>query len=380
MDLFDLNPQRRLPSAFAWSFREARILQVAVRLKLFTVLNERPQSAARLAKTLNTDADMTERLLIGLAALDLVSHDNGYWRNKMSAALYLVEGEPLYQGDVIEFAAEVWHRYTNLERIVRHGRQKDDRLFSMQQHSAWQALYLKAMHAIALAGQAQRLARLVPLAGRRKLLDVNGAPGTYAIALCQRFPALQVTLLDRSKAIVQSRAIIKPFSCADRITLKEEDSSQKTFGRNEYEALLLSHTLDQKESQALVQLMKAYEALKTQGLLIVQSFLLDNDLNGGAAAAVANLFDDLFTLEQMQSMIAEAGFERITVLYRNPEESDILIAYKPSDLPKEPQQQLIEFATPEQELFFPNGREEHKTMYEPTLPSRILTFENDHAA
>ena len=377
MDLFDLNPPRDLPSALAWSFREARVLQVAVRLKLFTSLHPHPQSSARLASTLNSDPDMTERLLIVLAGLGLVSHDQGYWRNKLAASLYLVEGKALYQGDVIEFAAEVWHRFTNLERIVRHGRKREDQLFSMYQNSAWQTTYLKAMHGLAVAGKAQRLARLIPLAGRRTLLDVKGAPGTYSLALCERFAALQVILLDDHQAIGISRAIIKSFTYAERITFKEEPSPFKTFGENEYEALLLSNILVESEVSALNQLKKAYDALKNEGLLIVQTFLLETDLNGTQAAALANLFDHLFTLEQMQSMIAEAGFERITVLYRDQQEGDILIAYKTIDLAKEPLQQLIDFAQPEKDLFFTNGREEHETNYDPALPSRILTFENE---
>lgn len=377
MNLFDLNPPRHLPSALAWSFREARVLQVAARLKLFTALDKYAQSAARLASTLNSDPDMTEQLLIVLASLDLVSHDKGYWRNKLAASLYLVEGKPLYQGDVIEFAAEVWHRFTNLERIVRHGRKREDQLFSMHQHSAWQTIYLKAMHGLASAGKAQRLARLTPLAGRRTLLDVKGAPGTYSLALCERFAALQVILLDDHQAIAQSRAIIKPFSYAQRITFKEEHTPFQTFGENEYEALLLSHILVESESDALNQLVKAHEALKSEGLLIVQTFLLENDLNGGQAAGLAHLFDHVFTLEEMQSMLAEAGFERITVLYRDPQEEDILIAYKTADLSVEPLQQLTHFAQPEKELFFKNGREEHESKYDPALPNRILTFENE---
>lgn len=377
MDLFDLNPPRNLPSALAWSFREARVLQVAVRLNLFTVLHEHPQGAARLASTLNSDPDMTERLLIVLASLDLVSHDKGYWRNKLAASLYFVKGTPLYQGDVIELAAEVWHRFTNLERIVRHGRKPEDQLFSMHQHSAWQTTYLKAMHGLASAGRAQRLARLIPLAGRRTLLDVKGAPGTYSLALCERFATLNVILLDDEQSVAQSRSIIKPFSYAQRITFKQQPNPLNTFGQNEYEALLLSHISVESESDVLNQLVKAHDALKSEGLLIIQTFLLENDLSGGEAAALAYLFDHLLTLEQMQSTLAEAGFERITVLYRDRQEGDILVAYKAADLSQESLQQLIDFAQPEKERFFTNGREEHETMYDPTLPSRILTFENE---
>lgn len=186
MNTFELDYQslERLPLTTAWLFREARILQVAVRLKLFTALNKQPQTAFQLAKRLKTDAEMTERLLIALTTLDLVRHHHGSWRNCLPASLYLVEREPLYQGDAIELAAEVWTDYDRLEHKIRQGVKASS--FSMTINPASQATYLKAMQAIALAGQAQRLARLLPISGRRTLLDIGGAPGTYSLALCER--------------------------------------------------------------------------------------------------------------------------------------------------------------------------------------------------
>jgi predicted O-methyltransferase YrrM len=375
MELIDLEYQSldRLPVTTARLFREARILQIAVRLKLFTALNKQAQNAFQLAKRLQTDLEMTERLLIALTTLDLVRHHDGYWRNCLSASLYLVEGKPLYQGEAIELAAEVWDRYHNLEQMIRQGVKEP--AFSMKLNAPWQTIYLKAMQAIAVAGQAQRLSRLLPISGRRALLDIGGAPGTYSLALCERFPALKATLLEHPDILAQSKSIIEQFDSASRIIFKEGDWRKQKFGCHEYDALLLTHVLVKSEAEALKQLSKAYEALKAQGLLIVQSFLLHNDLNGGKAAALANLLENQFTTEQMRRLISEAGFERISFVLREPTKDDILIAYKPTDSKAEQDRVLEALIRPEIELFslVPVGEEEStngKTLL--PMPRRVV--------
>lgn len=373
MDLFNLDslPPDRSPASLALSFREARIVQVAVRLKLFTGLSEGPQSAERLAARLKCDPAMMERLLVALAVLDLVVHDDGLWRNGLAASLYLVVGQPLYQGDTIEWAAQVWNSYHHLERMVRKGRRREERLFALHQERDWQVLYLKAMHALGVAGQAQRLARLVtPLAGRKRLLALGSAPCTYSIALCQRFPALRATVLERADALPESESILAQWGGGERVTLKPLAEVEKGWGRSNYDALLLTHLLLDSEAQALTTFMRAYEALKAEGLLIVHSLCLDSDLNGGREAALTNLLDPVLTLDQMRAVLAEAGFERISLLFRHPVEGDILIAYKPTDASDEPDGELMAFISPEQEIFALMGLGEDETQDALTIHRR----------
>lgn len=363
MNLFDLDAQHpaQLPTTLGWSFREARILQVAVRLRLFTALNQGAKSAAGLAGELGTHPEMTERLLTALASFDLVIHDDGMWRNCLAASIYLVEGQPLYQGDVIRMAADVWTLYNDLERLVREGEREEHPSLGSRQHPQMDT-YIRAMHAIAVAGQAQRLARFVgALAARRTLLDVGGAPGTYSIALCQRFSSLRATVLDTADALAQTEQTVREHDLSERIILKAGDWRAERLGRSEYEALLLNHLLMGAEGNVLPLLMKAYEALKPGGLLIIQNRILDDDLNGNQDAALDNMLEGLLTLEQMRTIVAEAGFERVTLLYRSLQGSDILTAIKPLDAPPSTREVLMERISPEQEIFALMGYGDEET-------------------
>jgi precorrin-6B methylase 2 len=349
-DIFSLESSAPPPhfSALAWGFRAARLLHVAVRLNLFTVLDERPCDAYMLAKQLNTNGEMTERVLVALAGLGLVRHDMDTWRNTLAASLYLVKEQPLYQGDVIELAAQEWDQYTHLERLIREGRSENPFSWGHTQKQ-----YLRAIHGLTIAGLAQRLARLVPLAGRGTLLDVGGAPGTWSVALAQRYPALRITLTDIEDTAIETLRVIGQFDLAKRLTLKTVKAvawREKSFGQNQYEAVLLSRLAIGVEGTTLSQLMRAHEALKAGGVVIVHAYLLDNDLNGSGEAVYKHLLGETCTLEQLISLLEEAGFERVSVLHRHPADGDLLVGYKVSNpLPVEPPE-LVEAATPELSL------------------------------
>lgn len=331
MDLFELDPQpmANLVHGLAWDFEQARVLQVAVRLDLFTALAHGPVTAAELARALKTDTEMTERLLIALAALDLVRVDRERWANRLAADLYLVAGRPLYQGHTIRHAANLWDLYSDLEQIVRDGA-PGGRWPRWRQSTVDQGDFIRAMHNLAVAGQAQRLARLVDqFAGRRRLLDVGAGPGTYSIALCQRFPTLTATLWDLPESLKIAREIVAGAGLGDRIHFQVGNWETDEFGRD-YDALLMSNILHGPGSMAPEKLIKAYAALTDGGLLVVQDFLLDNDLSGPLSAALFNLRIGAFTVEQMLSVIEEAGFERVS-LVSNAGRTAIVIAFKPHD-------------------------------------------------
>ncbi len=354
MDLFDLDWQRASgsPIGLAWGFQQARILQVGVRLGLFAALAEEARSVAWLAQTLTCDQEMLERLLIALSTMGLTLHDEGQWRNSMAARLYLLPERPMFLGESIEQAAELWDVYTHLERIVRDGLTDERRQWLLARVASGEAKHFKALHALAVAGQAQRLARLASaMGGRRTLLDVGGAPGTYSLALCQRFPALHATLLDSAEGCTAARALLAEAQGGERVAFQEGAWQSDKFGNGTWEALLLGQVLAGSESHVLKLLMRAYEALRPGGLLLLHTFLLDNDLNGPSGAALLHLLHGTLTLDTMRAVMAEAGFEQIALLHRAADAPDILIAYKPLDTLDEPDPFLTEYISPEQELF-----------------------------
>jgi len=100
---------------------EARIIQVAVSMKIFDALKDRSLSVASLASTLSADSRGTELLLNALVALGLLEKtDDRFSLNRVSSN-YLVTSSPEYYGHMILFDSALWSSWGSLEQAVRTG-------------------------------------------------------------------------------------------------------------------------------------------------------------------------------------------------------------------------------------------------------------------
>ena len=171
----------------SWSYRAARVLQVACTLNLFTRLGEEGATAAQIAADEGWDADRIENLLIACAAMELVMRDGKGWKLTAKGAATMLPAAPLYQGIAIAHSSDVWNFWDGLELTVRgEERGAAGGEGEVRRHS--HRHFILAMHDMAMAGRAARLAACVDLNNRRRIVDVGGGPGTYTIALCQRNP------------------------------------------------------------------------------------------------------------------------------------------------------------------------------------------------
>src|SRR5438874_1484616 len=60
-----------------------------------------------------------------------------------------------------------------------------------------------------IQGVARGLLPFLDFSGARRLLDVGGGPGTFAVLLAQKYPDLQVTVLDLPEVVSIARELIQ---------------------------------------------------------------------------------------------------------------------------------------------------------------------------
>ena len=70
------------------------LIGVAVELRLFTLLDERPMTAEELAAALSLSQRGAYALVDGLVALNMLSVGEGRYGNTPDASTFLVEGKP----------------------------------------------------------------------------------------------------------------------------------------------------------------------------------------------------------------------------------------------------------------------------------------------
>jgi SAM-dependent methyltransferase len=273
---------------------------------------------------------MTEKLLIVCCALGLVKKDNdNFVLTRLAVDTLLPESER-YFGGVLDHGEMLWWGSTGLPAIVRTGGRgaapKPPEYFISHWHEHW----IWAMHGNAANGVAQWIARQLDLTDRELLLDVGGGPGTYSIALCQRFPRLRAVVWDLPETIAIARQVVKRFHMNERISFKEGNWNSEEFGTG-YDCIFMSNIMHGQGSQAETRVQQGMQALRTGGLLIVHDFLLDNDKCGPLPAALFNLMLGAYTVSEMIAIIRSAGFKDVSLIAYNARRgSGLITATRPS--------------------------------------------------
>lgn len=309
-----------------WQFRASRALMTAHQLGIFEALRE-PKTAAGVAAQCGTHEDMTEKVLIACCAMGVVRCDRGHYILTQLGRDTLLPESPRYIGGVLNHSEALWWFLTGLPDLVRTGQlgaaptPPDPFLSSWHEHWIW------AMHGNAANGEGQWVAGQLDLRERSLLLDVGGGPGTYSIALCQRFPNLRAVVWELPQTIAIAEHVIERFDMKDRITLQKGDWNFDEFGEG-YDCLLMSNILHGHGSQAEMMLAKGIRALVPGGLLIVHDFLLNNDRSGPLPAALFNLMVGAYTVNQMLAVIGSAGFAEVSLIAYSPRRGSGLVTAK----------------------------------------------------
>ena len=306
-----------------WQFRASRALMTAHQLGIFEAIRE-PKTAVEVAAQCGTHDGMTERLLIACCALNVVRRDGEHFVLTQLGRDTLLPESPRYLGGVLNHGETIWWSLTGLPDIVRTGRRgaglRPPESFTSRWHEHW----IWAMHGNAANGVGQWVARQLDLSDRNLLLDVGGGPGTYSIALCQRFPNLRAVVWDLPQTIAIAEQVIERFHMQDRIAVQEGDWNRDEFGEG-YDCLLMSNILHGHGSQAETRLAKTIRALVPGGLLIVHDFLLNNDKSGPLPAALFNLMVGAYTVNELLAVIRSAGFADVSLIAYNAQRGSGLV-------------------------------------------------------
>ena len=305
--------------ARSWAYREARVLQVAHRVGIFQCLGGDRETADDVAADRGLNAGMTEKLLIVCAAMGLLDREDTGWALTPKGAATMLPDAPLYQGNAIAHSADVWGFWNNLEAAVRGEKGNATRSDGDTGRSRSHRDFILAMHNMAMAGRAAELADRVDLSGKRTLVDVGGGPGTYTIALCQRYSDLQGTIYDLPETLDITREVLDRFDMAGRIKTVPGSWEDHEFGAG-YDAVLMSNVLHGPGSRAEMKLEKAHRSLNSGGLLIVQDFLLNPEKTGPLKPALFNLMVGAFSVNELTDRMAAAGF---SVLHRHEMPEDL---------------------------------------------------------
>jgi hypothetical protein len=288
MDTVNWNPAELLK--LSGSYWSTCALHAGVKLDLFTPLATGSLTAAELAAKLTVPVRGLAMLLDALAALQLLDKEGDRYAATPFAGKFLSRSAPGYLGHIILHHHHLMESWSRLDEAVREDTPVRRRV-SHEPSAEERESFLMGMFNLAMLN-APKVAAQVDLSGRRRLLDLGGGPGTYAIHFCQQNPQLQGVIFDLPTTRPFAEATLKRFDMAGRIRFAAGDFLAGPIPGG-FDVAWLSHVLHGEGPEGCAQLLaNAVSALESGGLLLVQEFILDAD-------RAAPLFPALFSLNML---------------------------------------------------------------------------------
>jgi SAM-dependent methyltransferase len=298
----------------------ARALTTAVMLGVFDALHDEPADSAALAERLDLDPLGAETLTTTLLTLGyLEQHDGSRLRNADVSERLLVASSPESIATFVGAQGDLhWEVLDMLPEAVRRGRAYAMHEERQDDSRRWEA-YIRGLFEISRPEHEDNAA-LVPVEDPRRLVDVAGGHGAFAMAMCRRHPSLEAVVLDLPPSAAVGRQIVAEQGYADRVSFRPGDVFEVGLGEDldVVSAFNLVHHLPEERDRELCRMARA--ALRPGGCLVIgDSARPEAGQTASEHGAISSLLfyawshSRNFRPSEIRGWMEEAGFERVDV-------------------------------------------------------------------
>jgi SAM-dependent methyltransferase len=313
--------QRPVWDILLWTIA-SRALTLAVQLKLFPLLDERPRTIEEITSALGIAPRGACAILSMCASVGLVRFGGDRWALSDVASEYLVEGKPAYFGRFLDVALVVNERLYALDtvrRAVETGKAQvygTGELFkSNEEQEALMRGFTEMMHDHSIAS-ALVWPDKIDLSSARAFLDVGGGSGAHSIGAVRRWPNLRATVFEVTPVCPVTREFAARYGFADRISVHAGDMWIDPFPTADVHFYSdIFH--DWPPEKCLFLANKSFEALRPGGRILLHEMVFDDEEGGPfatAAYSVAMLMwteGQQFSKRALGDMLREAGFRDV---------------------------------------------------------------------
>jgi ubiquinone/menaquinone biosynthesis C-methylase UbiE len=277
-----------------------------------------PKTFDEIQANIGGNAESLRATLDAAVALQVLSmRDERYTASEALLDCLGRAESPAYVGEWVAFLHAFVSPLSQLGDAIRTGRTPG----ALYEGSSGDHLPAKRMTA---AMDAYARARGIEIAERldfsqtRHLLDLGCGPGTYAMAIVQRYPHIRATLLDLPGPIVEARWLAAARKIADRLEFIAADAMDYS-PEQAFDTILVSNTLHMMGPAGALELLKrCYHMLTPGGRVIVQAQYLHDDRVSPRWPTLLNLMLRVatphgrnHTLGETQVWLAQAGFQHV---------------------------------------------------------------------
>lgn len=309
------------------------LLFTALEYDVFAHLKGTTKTAEDISSELGTDPKLTAKFLNSLVATGLLTKKDHHYANTPLVATYLVKGEPFYQGNLLNLMRKIrQERWAKLPQVLKDDpiqpEEKSGRVFDK---SFTLAMAEGSMRG-GLYATINKISQLPEFKKAKRLLDLGGGHGLYAIAFAQINLGLEAFVFDLPPVIEVAKNFIAKYQMEDRVHTIAGDLKKDGWG-GDYDIIFASDIFYWPREIFLSILQRVKNALNGEGLFISKQWTIDKE----RTAPITTVFWDLmvsmlgkspfytYTDKEFIDVLKETGFYR-TELF------DISTASKPSKI------------------------------------------------
>jgi demethylspheroidene O-methyltransferase len=304
-------------------FVYSQVLSACVRLRLFEILAEGPQSPPQLAHRLGLTMEATQRLLAAAAALELVARRGSgrFGLGALGAALLgnpgidaMIKHHALLYDDVRDPVALLTGHLpeTRLGRYWAYARTPTPADLTGDEVAPYTALMSSSQAMIAAL-----VLDAYPFHAHRRLLDIGGGDGTFIAAAAARVAHLTLDLFDLPAVAALAQARFEQAGLRDRARAFGGDFRSQELPRGADVATLLRVIHDHDDATALTILRAAHRALPPDGTLVVAEPMAEAGRSEPAGDAYFGFYLLAMgrgrprTRQEIERLLRAAGFRQV---------------------------------------------------------------------
>ncbi len=331
--MIDHGPYASLMSGVT-GFMKSRVILTAAELDIFTLLDREPDTAAGLAKKAGFNRRALVRVLDALVPSGLLAKNGDLYSLTEEGTLLSSRHADSVLPMVLHMN-RLWETWGDLSLIVKKG-MRGKRRHTGRMDPAALAAFIGAMDVIG-RDLSLEIAGSYDAGQARRLLDVGGASGTYAVAFLRKNPALHATIFDLDSVIPMARARMDAEGLTGRADFAPGDFYRDDLPGG-HDLVLLSAIIHQNDTRENVDLYrKVFDALTPGGKILIRDHVMERDRTSpvsGALFAINMLVNtrggNTYTFREIKKDLKTCGFTGIRLLHTGDRMDGLVEATKPS--------------------------------------------------
>ena len=297
------------------------LVLAADELHVFALLDEQPSSFVEMHTRLDLPLRSVQALLGALAAMGFLDKRGDRFHLTDAARNYLLPSSDYYWIPMLGGGRGATSARDMIATLRTENLGFDDRVSRRWErgemspedaHSSNQRFHSHSMPA------AVGLARNADFSGVRRLLDVAGGSGCYAIQLALHNPRLCCTVADLPVVAADTQGYITRYGCSERVDTLGFNMFDDAWPSG-YDAIFFSNVIHDWDAARRADLARrAFEALPSGGRIFLHEMLLDDSEAGPLHASLfsvmmLNTRGKQFSFVELCSLLAAAGFQTPSV-------------------------------------------------------------------